>query len=52
MDLIAVDLGDADVAEGDWLEVDHDLRLAAQATGFSQYELLTGLGTRYQRLWK
>ncbi|TZG29183.1 alanine racemase [Sphingomonas montanisoli] len=52
MDLIAVDLGDADLAAGDWLEIDHDLPAAAAATGMSQYELLTGLGSRYQRVWK
>ncbi len=46
MDLVAVDLG-----EGDWLEVDYRLDLAARLTGLSQYELLTGLGSRYQRRW-
>ena len=51
MDLIAVDIGGADVAEGDWLEVDYRLEVAARATGLSQYELLTGLGSRYQRRW-
>ena len=51
MDLVAVDLGDADAAEGDWLEVDYRLGAAARLTGLSQYELLTGLGSRYQRRW-
>jgi alanine racemase len=51
MDLIAIDLGDDDVAEGDWIEVDYRLDHAAAVTGLSQYELLTGLGSRYQRLW-
>jgi alanine racemase len=51
MDLIAIDLGGEDVAEGDWLTVDHDLPAAAEATGLSQYELLTVLGHRYQRRW-
>ena len=51
MDLIAVDIGDADVEEGDWLTVDYALDRAAAATGLSQYELLTGLGSRYQRRW-
>ena len=51
MDLVAVDLGAAPVAEGDWLEVDYELETAAAATGLSQYELLTGLGSRYQRRW-
>jgi alanine racemase len=52
MDLIAVDLNGADrTAEGDWLAIDYDLPTAAAATGLSQYELLTGLGARYQRHW-
>lgn len=51
MDLIAVDIGMAQVGEGDWLEVDYQLETAAAATGLSQYELLTGLGSRYQRRW-
>jgi alanine racemase len=51
MDLIAVDATGADVAEGDWLALDPDLAHASAVTGMSQYELLTGLGRRYQRLW-
>lgn len=51
MDLVAVAIGEADVAEGDWLSVDYRLDIAAEATGLSQYELLTGLGGRYQRRW-
>ena len=51
MDLVAVDLGEAPAGEGDWLAIDYDLRDAAAATGLSQYELLTGLGRRYQRRW-
>ncbi len=51
MDLAAVALGDAPAGEGDWLTIDYDLRDAAAATGLSQYELLTGLGRRYQRCW-
>ena len=41
----------ADAAEGDWLSVDYDLERASAMTGLSQYELLTGLGSRYQRRW-
>lgn len=52
MDLIAVDVGRVDVCEGDWLEIDYALESAAYQTGLSQYELLTGLGSRYQRHWK
>lgn len=51
MDLVAVRLGDADVAEGDWLYVDFDLPEAAAQSGRSQYELLTGLGARFERRW-
>lgn len=49
MDLLGVDVTDAETREGDWLEVDFDLPAASAATGIAQYELLTGLGHRYQR---
>jgi len=51
MDLVAVDLGQTHAGEGDWLEIGYDLAQAAAVTGLSQYELLTGLGGRYQRRW-
>ena len=51
MDLLAVDATDADVSEGDWLALDPDLPEASRRSGLSQYELLTGLGRRYQRRW-
>lgn len=51
MDLLAVDVRDADVGEGDWLALEHDLPAMAERSGVSQYELLTGLGARYQRRW-
>jgi alanine racemase len=51
MDLLAVDATGGDVAEGDWLALDPDLAGAARRSGASQYELLTGLGRRYQRRW-
>jgi alanine racemase len=51
MDLIAVDIGAAAIGEGDWLEIDYQLAEAADRSGLSQYELLTGLGSRYQRRW-
>jgi alanine racemase len=52
MDLVAV-LVDAapDIAEGDWLAIDYDLPAAAAASGMSQYELITGLGSRFARVW-
>jgi alanine racemase len=51
MDLIAVDATGYDLAEGDWLALDPDLVEASHRSGLSQYELLTGLGRRYQRRW-
>lgn len=52
MDLIAVDLSAApEVGEGDWISLPLDLPIAAAQTGMSQYELLTGLGQRYERIW-
>jgi alanine racemase len=52
MDLLTVDAGAApDLKEGDWVEIDYDLREASLVSGMSQYELLTGLGHRSQRVW-
>ena len=52
MDLLAVDVTAApNVAEGDWLAVDFALPEATAQSGLSQYELLTGLGARYARVW-
>lgn len=52
MDLIAVDCGTHEVAEGDWLALDYTLPEAAAVSGMSQYELLTGLGGRFDRVWR
>ncbi|WEK44574.1 MAG: alanine racemase [Candidatus Sphingomonas colombiensis] len=52
MDLIAVDCGAHAVAEGDWLALDYALPGAAAISGMSQYELLTGLGARFDRVWR
>lgn len=49
MDLTAVDVTGRAIAEGDWLDIDYDLPRAAAASGMSQYELLTGLGDRFDR---
>jgi len=49
MDLTAVDVTKRAVAEGDWLDIDYDLPRASAASGMSQYELLTGLGGRFER---
>jgi len=52
MDLTAFDASEAGaVGEGDWLALDYDLPVTAAATGLSQYELLTGLGRRFERIW-
>jgi alanine racemase len=52
MDLIAVA---ADAAphlnEGDWVEIDYDLPSASKQSGLSQYELLSTLGSRFERRW-
>jgi len=52
MDLIAVGCGAApDLKEGEWIELDYDLPTASEASGLSQYELLTCLGSRFERRW-
>jgi alanine racemase len=52
MDLVAVDCSAApDLGEGDWVALDYDLPAASAASGLSQYELLTGLGARFDRVW-
>jgi len=51
MDLIAVELARPSLAgEGDWLPL--DFRLPDLAGTLSQYELLTGLGNRLERVWR
>jgi len=53
MDLIAIDVDAAkDLSEGDWVELDYDLPSASQQSGLSQYELLTTLGSRFERVWR
>ncbi|HEY0621529.1 alanine racemase [Sphingomonas sp.] len=52
MDLTALDVSAApDLAEGDWVAIDYALPAAAALSGLSQYELLTGLGARFDRMW-
>ncbi len=52
MDLIALDVSAApELAEGDWVTLDYDLPQRAEASGLSQYELLTGLSERLERRW-
>jgi alanine racemase len=52
MDLIAVGVDAAlGLREGDWVEIDYDLPSASKQSGLSQYELLTTLGSRFERRW-
>lgn len=52
MDLVTLDLtGAPELNEGDWVELDYDLRAASAQSGLSQYELLTNLGSRFARNW-
>ena len=52
MDLVAVDASAyTELSEGDWVTLDYDLPEAAEASGLSQYELLTGLSERLERRW-
>ncbi|MDG2002505.1 MAG: alanine racemase [Novosphingobium sp.] len=50
MDMTVIDLSHApELVEGDWVEAEYSLPDAAAASGLSQYELLTILGTRFSR---
>lgn len=50
MDMVVVDLAEApELGIRDWLDVPYRLTDAAQHSGLSQYELLTVLGTRFER---
>lgn len=52
MDLVTLDLtGAPELNEGDWVELEYDLRAASAQSGLSQYELLTNLGSRFARNW-
>jgi alanine racemase len=52
MDLIAIRVDDMPaLKEGDWAELDYDLPEAAAQSGLSQYEVLTTLGSRFERIW-
>lgn len=53
MDLTAIDVTAAPkLSEGDWVAIDFALPEAAAQSGMSQYELLTGLGNRFDRCWQ
>lgn len=52
MDLIAIDATAApQLEEGDWVTITYSLPQAARTSRLSQYELLTGLGGRFERRW-
>lgn len=52
MDMIALNVDAMPaLAEGDWVCMDYALPEAARISGLSQYELLTGLGARFDRIW-
>jgi len=52
MDLIAVDCSAVpSLKEGEWVEIDYDLPSASKQSELSQYELLTTLGSRFERIW-
>jgi alanine racemase len=53
MDLIAIGCDAAPgLKEGEWVEIDYDLPSASKQSGLSQYELLTTLGSRFERVWR
>jgi alanine racemase len=52
MDLIAIGCDAVPgLREGEWVEIDYDLPSASKQSGLSQYELLTTLGSRFERRW-
>ncbi|MGH6780489.1 MAG: alanine racemase [Sphingomonadaceae bacterium] len=52
MDLLIIDVSAAPgLCEGDWVSIGYDLPGASAVSGLSQYELLTGLGRRFDRVW-
>ena len=52
MDLLIFDANGSGIGEGDWVEIVYDLPHAAALSDMSQYELLTGLGSRFERIWR
>jgi alanine racemase len=52
MDLITIDASAFPaLTEGDWVTLPYDLPKLSAQSGLSQYELLTGLGSRSERIW-
>ena len=52
MDLLIIACDGVQIAEGDRVEIEFDLKYSAMVSDMSQYELLTGLGSRFQRVWR
>jgi len=53
MDLTAIDVSARpELGEGDRVSLDYDLPATAALSGLSQYELITGLGRRFDRVWE
>jgi len=50
MDMIIVDCGSTPLEEGDFCSLSYDLPQASRISGLSQYELLTVLGQRFDRV--
>jgi alanine racemase len=52
MDLVAIGVDAApNLGEGDWVSIDYALPETSALSGLSQYELITGLGKRFDRVW-
>ncbi|MGB3737772.1 MAG: alanine racemase [Pontixanthobacter sp.] len=52
MDLVAIDISAApELREGDWVGLPLNLPVLTEQSGLSPYELLTGLGSRFDRIW-
>ena len=52
MDLVALDISAMpSLGEGDWVILPLDLPLLSEQSGLSQYEILTSLGSRFDRYW-
>lgn len=52
MDLTAIAVDAAlGLVEGDWVALDYALPETSALSGLSQYELITGLGSRFDRVW-
>lgn len=53
MDLAAICVDETpELKEGDWVELDYHLPSASGQSGLTQYEVLTTLGSRFERFWR